>query len=127
MSPLLTPARPSFAWGGTSEWCHLCQKEKFSTRFASDESEGLFVKRFFKGLARLARSLRGLRSMPLDSKECLRHAAHCRWLASRHQLYLPGEIFIGLAERWESLAAERRLLSTPTQDKEKNLMQGFPL
>jgi len=57
-----------------------------------------------------------LRSMPLDSKECLGHAAHCRQLACRHQLYLPAEIFLDLAERWESLAAERRLLCASTQD-----------
>jgi hypothetical protein len=50
--------------------------------------------------------------MSFDTEECGRHAAHCRQLAAKDCLFLPSEIFIDLAKRWEWLAAERQTLTT---------------
>ena len=51
-------------------------------------------------------------AMPFDPKECRRHSARCRHLASEEHFFLPRGMFLDLAKRWELLAVERQTLES---------------
>jgi len=85
--------------------------------------------RFPKDLVRWHAVCVALRAMPFDPKECRRHAAHCRQLASRDHLFLPRGMFLDLAKRWELLAIERQTLESeePPYGRRSEAMLAQPL